>query len=116
MSPKRTAKAWSPHVEEHGRIAQSDGHLEAVALNRGDVWFDDGTIILEVEGSHFRVFEGVLALHSPLFNNLPHYLPVDAISCERKIYGVRVLALADDPKDWGIVLSVLFDPHEQRKL
>lgn len=108
---------WSPrHVEASSRTAHVVGALDTFTANRGAVWFDDGTIVLEVGGVHFRVYQGVLSLHSPLFRALPHHLPADVVSCERKIYGQPVLVLLDCPKDWTIVLSIIFDPLEQRKL
>lgn len=85
-------------------------------VNRGSVWFHDGTIILEAEGARFRVYEGVLSINSPLFQNLPHYLPADAVYCDRKIDGQPVILLSDSQHDWAIALSVIFDPLEQRKL
>lgn len=116
MNDRKTTKKWSSHVEEHSRMSQSDGYQEPFAINRGGIWFDDGTILLEVDGTHFRVYEGVIALYSPMFQNLPHYLPSDVTLSERKVYGHPVLVLADSPNDWAIILSILFDPSEQRRL
>lgn len=119
MSSPRSSKlirTWSPQAEVNTHSAHLDAQPEAHDVNRGAIWFDDGTIILEVEGVHFRIYEGVLAIQSPLFQSLPYYLPVDAIYCERKIYDQPVLVLSDSQKDWTIALSVLFDPFEQRKL
>lgn len=116
MSSRKSTKLWSSHIDEQSRASQPDGYLEPFAINRGGVWFDDGTILLDVEGTHFRVYEGVIALHSPMFQNLPHYLPSDATLCERKFFGHPILVLVDSPQDWVIVLSILFDSSEQRRL
>src|ERR1700743_730602 len=35
-----------------------------------DVWFEDGTIILEAEGCQFKVFKGILAANSTVFNDM----------------------------------------------
>ncbi|KAJ7502583.1 hypothetical protein B0H11DRAFT_1712347 [Mycena galericulata] len=35
-----------------------------------DVWFDDGTIILEAESTQFKVFKGILAANSTVFNDM----------------------------------------------
>ncbi|EKM55151.1 uncharacterized protein PHACADRAFT_255576 [Phanerochaete carnosa HHB-10118-sp] len=35
-----------------------------------DLWFEDGTIILQAENILFRVYTGILTRHSPFFKNL----------------------------------------------
>ena len=35
-----------------------------------DLWFEDGTIVLQAETTLFRVYSGILARHSPFFKNL----------------------------------------------
>jgi hypothetical protein len=35
-----------------------------------DLWFDDGTIVLQAENTLFRVYIGILTRHSPFFRNL----------------------------------------------
>lgn len=111
-----SGSVWSLDVESHSQRRRSEDRLDVFAVNRGSVWFDDGSVILEVAGVHFRVYEGILALHSPLFQSFPHYLPADALRCDHKVDGRPIIVLADSPKDWAIVLSVLFHPHGQQKL
>ncbi|KAJ6516606.1 hypothetical protein C8R47DRAFT_1000600 [Mycena vitilis] len=38
-------------------------------LVRSDVWFDDGTVVLQAEKTLFRVYRGVLAAQSPIFRD-----------------------------------------------
>jgi hypothetical protein len=35
-----------------------------------DVWFEDGTIILEAESIQFKVYKGILAANSTVFNDM----------------------------------------------
>lgn len=35
-----------------------------------DVWFEDGTIILEAERTQFKVFKGMLAANSTVFSDM----------------------------------------------
>ena len=35
-----------------------------------DLWFNDGTIVLQAGNTLFRVYSGILARHSPFFENL----------------------------------------------
>ncbi|KAK7001410.1 glutamine amidotransferase type-1 domain-containing protein [Favolaschia claudopus] len=39
-------------------------------LRSPEVWFDDGTIILEAESIQFKVFKGILAANSTVFNDM----------------------------------------------
>ncbi|KAH9925669.1 uncharacterized protein BXZ73DRAFT_103202 [Epithele typhae] len=36
-------------------------------MRDADLWFEDGTLVLVVENTAFRVFKGLLTLHSPVF-------------------------------------------------
>lgn len=115
MRPGTKPQTWSPHIKTQP-LQHAQARPDAFAINRGAFWFDDGNIILEVEGVHFRVYTGMLALHSPSFRDLPHYLPIDATASERRIDGHPIVVLSDVPRDWEIVLSVIFDPNGQRRL
>lgn len=35
-----------------------------------DLWFEDGTVVLQAENTLFRVYTGILSRHSPFFRNL----------------------------------------------
>ena len=37
---------------------------------RSEIWFEDGNIVLEAEGTQFRVHRGILSLNSPIFNTM----------------------------------------------
>ncbi|KAJ7729964.1 hypothetical protein B0H16DRAFT_1586082 [Mycena metata] len=39
------------------------------SLVRSDVWFEDGTVVLQAETTLFRVYRGVLAAQSPIFRD-----------------------------------------------
>jgi hypothetical protein len=46
-------------------------YAPAILVKRSpDVWFDDGTIILEAESTQFKVFKGILAANSTVFNDM----------------------------------------------
>ncbi|KAJ7167231.1 hypothetical protein C8R43DRAFT_984555 [Mycena crocata] len=43
---------------------------QPVAHRSTDVWFDDGTVILQAEQTLFRVYRGVLAAQSTIFRDM----------------------------------------------
>ena len=50
-----------------------------IPLNqRGEVWFDDGNIILRAETTLFRVYKGILAEQCLVFRNMLNLPPPDA--------------------------------------
>ena len=75
----------------------------ADSINRSNLWFDDGNIILSVRGTHFRVHRGVLARHSKVFKDMTSIpQPPAADSCP-------TVPLDDDPEDWEKLLKIMYD-------
>ncbi|TCD65195.1 hypothetical protein EIP91_002980 [Steccherinum ochraceum] len=77
-----------------------------VAYTRGELWYDDGNIILFAEdGTGFRVYKGVLSRYSEVFRDMfsiPQ--PADAELWD----GCPVVHLSDSSKSLHRVLCVLF--------
>ncbi|KAI6000305.1 hypothetical protein F5J12DRAFT_724029 [Pisolithus orientalis] len=62
-----------------------------------DPWFDDGNIILVAEGKCFKVYRGMLSLHSPIFKDmLSCPQPVDQEEEESDGEGCPVIHLQQD--------------------
>ncbi|KAJ7128809.1 hypothetical protein C8R43DRAFT_1027223 [Mycena crocata] len=76
------------------------------SLTRSNVWFDDGTVVLQAEATLFRVYRGVLAAQSPIFRDtftIPQ--PV-----EQDMYdGYPQLIVHDTADDLKIFLLALHD-------
>ncbi|TCD68722.1 hypothetical protein EIP91_010006 [Steccherinum ochraceum] len=73
---------------------------------RGELWFDDGNVILVAEKTAFRVYQGVLSKNSEIFRDMftiPQ--PADA----EKLEGCPVVHLSDSQKDLERFLSAVFD-------
>lgn len=51
----------SPSAEEDPWQIVSNGVV------RGSVWYEDGNVIVQAESTQFKVFQGVLTTHSPVF-------------------------------------------------
>ncbi|KIK04784.1 hypothetical protein K443DRAFT_4328 [Laccaria amethystina LaAM-08-1] len=79
--------------------------LDSVTLV-SDLWYDDGNIVLQAESSLFRVFLGVLATHSPIFNDIQK-LPR---SQDQEMYGnCPLMVLHDKAEDLANFLRALYD-------
>ncbi|KAH8103818.1 hypothetical protein BXZ70DRAFT_665594 [Cristinia sonorae] len=69
-----------------------------------ELWFPDGTVILRAEETHFRVYSGILSLHSPIFRDL-FTLPQPL---DDEVYdGCPVVSLQDGAEELGEFLKVL---------
>ncbi|KAI0713038.1 hypothetical protein C8T65DRAFT_607848 [Cerioporus squamosus] len=69
-----------------------------------EFWLADGSLILDVQGTAFRVYKGLLSEQSPILRNLlsSTHLSPDA-SCD----GVPVVTLKDSAHDWRHLLRIL---------
>ncbi|KAF8201184.1 hypothetical protein K438DRAFT_1821537 [Mycena galopus ATCC 62051] len=89
--------------------------VEEERLTRSDIWHDDGSLVLQVESTLFRVHWTILCMHSTFFRDmrdLPQ--PVDLPSIE----GCPVIELHDSLEDVKHLLDALYNPHifNQEKL
>ncbi|KZT07969.1 uncharacterized protein LAESUDRAFT_677176 [Laetiporus sulphureus 93-53] len=73
-----------------------------------EFWFDDGTVILEAQGTCFRVYRGWLAKHSDVFSSL-FSLPQPADS--EHIGDCPVVHVSDRPEELLHLLRALFNVH-----
>ncbi|KAF7370404.1 BTB domain-containing protein [Mycena sanguinolenta] len=83
------------------------------AITRSEIWFRDGSVVLQAQNTQFRVHFGLLARHSSVFSDMWE-LPQP--SDEPTIEGCPVMQLSDDPIDVGYLLKALYDSafHSQR--
>jgi hypothetical protein len=71
-----------------------------------DLWYDDGNIVLQAESSLFRVFLGVLAAHSAIFNDIQK-LPR---SQDQEMYGdCPLMVLHDKAEDLANFLRAVYN-------
>ncbi|KAJ7057702.1 hypothetical protein C8F01DRAFT_991607 [Mycena amicta] len=71
-----------------------------------DVWFEDGTIILEAEGTQFKVFRGILAANSTVFEDML-IVGSNLSSDEEMVDGCPVVHVYDDAVDLMHFLKAL---------
>jgi hypothetical protein len=70
-----------------------------------DLWFPDANLVIRVGGSLFKVFRGILATKSPVFEDMLSFpQPEDS----ELIDGCPVVRLFDSEKDTEYFLRALF--------
>ncbi|KAJ6593478.1 hypothetical protein B0H19DRAFT_1090533 [Mycena capillaripes] len=77
------------------------------ATTRSEVWYEDGSVVLQAHDTQFRVHWGILAQQSAFFRHmqaLPQ--PPDQPSVE----GCLVIKLSDDVADVECLLRALYNP------
>lgn len=83
---------------------------------QSDIWFDDGSVILQAESTQFRVHRTMLARHSSVFRDIFHGpQPHD----ESLIEGCPIIPLSDSAEDIRLALIALYDGggyHSRRAL
>ncbi|KZT07971.1 uncharacterized protein LAESUDRAFT_758100 [Laetiporus sulphureus 93-53] len=77
---------------------------DAAGEHDGEFWFDDGNIILSSQGIGFRVYRGLLAQQSDVFQSV-FTLPQPADS--EHVYDCPVVQLSDHPQELRHLLRVL---------
>jgi hypothetical protein len=72
-----------------------------------ELWFNDGSIVLQVQTTLFRVHRSFLATHSKIFADLFTVPQPDSLET---MDGCPVVCLHDSPDDFIHFLKALYDP------
>ncbi|KAJ7869634.1 hypothetical protein B0H13DRAFT_2557495 [Mycena leptocephala] len=76
-------------------------------MQRSEIWYSDGSLILQVENTQFRVHWSVLALNSSFFRNLQGLpQPPD----QPRVEGCPIIELHDSLEDVEYLLKALYNP------
>lgn len=84
-------------------------------LRIGDVWLEDGNIILAAQGVSFRVHRSVLSRHSEVFQDMFSFpqpernSPSPTLYDPEKLQGCPIVQLSDSPRELSHFLSALYD-------
>ncbi|KAJ7794295.1 hypothetical protein B0H14DRAFT_3497130 [Mycena olivaceomarginata] len=82
--------------------------IEDAPITRSEIWYSDGSVVLQAETSQFRVHWSVLAQHSSFFLGL-QALPQPE-SGQPTMDGCPLLELQDTAADVEHLLKALYDP------
>ncbi|TBU22185.1 hypothetical protein BD311DRAFT_733341 [Dichomitus squalens] len=86
-----------PPKSNHAQVALSE------ITRHPRFWFDDGNLVLLAGTIGFKVYRGLLAAQSPVFQDLF----ASATHAEEEYGGCPVVRLTDSPQDWSQLLDVL---------
>ena len=74
-----------------------------------DLWFDDGSVVLQAEQTIFKVYRGPLQQHSPFFSDL-FTLPQQERDGSEKYEGCPLVLMAGDTaQDATVFLKAIFN-------
>lgn len=102
MQPEHPA----PNRVREDKTIPMESSEHCLKYERGVIWFDDGSMIIVVEATAFRVFKGIMVQHSEVFCDMfavPQ--PADVETWE----GCPVIHVSDTKADIVHILSVIFD-------
>lgn len=75
---------------------------------RSHIWYDDGNVILQAEGTLFKVYRGTLARSSTVFEDMFSF-PQPPSADTEMMDGCPIVRLSDSAEEVGYVLEGLFE-------
>jgi hypothetical protein len=79
--------------EDHWQIISDENILQ------GTVWYADGNVIIQAESTQFKVFQGVLTTHSPVFAAILEDTEIEEVD------GCRIIRTTDAARDMKYFLE-----------
>ncbi|KAJ7292221.1 hypothetical protein C8J57DRAFT_1274861 [Mycena rebaudengoi] len=86
------------------RVEDLEENPAPISPVRSDIWFDDGSIVLQAETTQFRIYKGTLSSHSTVLKDL-----IANMKENKGVDGCPLLHLDDKAADVGIILRALTD-------
>lgn len=80
---------------------------DASLICHPDLWFNDGSIVLKVQTTLFKVHRSTLASHSTVFADM---LGIPQPAQLEMMEGCPVVGLPDDAEDMARLLKAIYDP------
>lgn len=91
-------------VQRPGFDAQTQG---TVITRCDELWYKDGSIVIEAETTQFRVYQGVLAAQSDVFADMFSIPQPPTEQRGELVEGCPVVKVQDTAIDWTYVLEAL---------
>lgn len=78
----------------------------SVPVRSESIWIRDGNIVLQAEGTQFKVYQGLLALQSVIFRDMFAIPPPS--TGQDQVEGCPLVHLSDTAVDIAIMLEAIF--------
>ena len=101
IRPPRLSPSPSPSTTQ-----QTEGTATLDIIRSNEVWFEDGTLIVVSDNVYFRVYKGILAFHSPVFEDMVKFPQPRNVN---EFEDCPVVRMYDDPTDVVHFLKALHD-------
>lgn len=112
QTPPKAETVVTPASE----VASCRSEVAPVRTQDQTFWYDDGTVIIHTPTVAFRVYKGLLANRSPVFEDmfsLPQPSPSRGLA-EAYLKTPPVVEVPDSPEDWRHLLQQLMPGEECR--
>jgi len=76
-----------------------DGKLHPI---RSEIWYDDGSVVIQAHSTQFRVHRSILSAHSSVLKDM---VP----NAEELVEGCPIIHLSDSAEDMAHLLKALHD-------
>jgi hypothetical protein len=91
--------------------SSSTGDTARTSVQSQQFWFEDGNIVLEVEGTLFRIHRSIMGKHSKVFKDmfsieLPSAGPDQPCTPD----GCPIVSLQDPRDDLELYLKIIYEP------
>ena len=97
LTMSRAAYDWNYVPQKPGRVA-SPNILDVTGRQRDkELWYEDGTVILVAQEVEFRVYKGLLADQSPVFESM--FSSSSSSSADKMEHDCPTFRLTDSPSD-----------------
>ncbi|KAF7351131.1 BTB domain-containing protein [Mycena sanguinolenta] len=81
---------------------------QSMSITRSNIWYNDGSVVLQSENTQFRVHWSILSQHSPFFRDLERLpQPPNQPTAD----GCPIVELSDSAENVEYLLKALYDPH-----
>ena len=94
------------NLQDSRSVQSARTQLSIDGMRRGSIWYDDGSLVLQVQQTQFRVHRSLLCQYSEIFRDMC-YASMPGPD-EEFVEGCPVVELADNVEDWHHVLTALF--------
>ena len=99
----------SSHIpSKRPRLEANNEETERGITRCEELWYTDGSIVIEAEDTQFRVYKGILSSQSETFRDM-FSIPQPPSAQHELVEGCPVVKVGDTAKDWKYVFLELFE-------